>query len=72
MRLSCTPNAIEGVQYRDHHISTRERIISAELKKLELRKSRQQAERSAEAQTGISQSGNQREISSSQGSSPPT
>jgi hypothetical protein len=44
----------------------------SQLKKLELRKSRQRAGRSAEGQTGISQSGNQREISSSQGSSPPT
>ena len=46
--------------------------MSAELKKWELRKSRQEAERSAEAQTGISQRGNQRVMSSSQGSSPPT
>jgi hypothetical protein len=60
------------VHYLDRRHSTRERIITAELKKLELRKTREEAERSAEGQTGISQSGNQRVMSSSKGNSAPT
>jgi hypothetical protein len=55
-----------------HNRIRRERIVSAEVKKLELRKSREAAQRSAEDQTGISQSGNQRVMSSSKGNSAPT